>query len=55
MKYAKKINKPDLCQGYHQIPLAEKDRAKTAFRGPNRQLDEWNVVSYELKNGPRFF
>ena len=49
------FGKLDLRQGYHQIPLTEKDKAKTSFWGPNRQLYEWNVVPYSLKNAPPFF
>lgn len=35
--------------------MAEKDKTNTAFWGPNKQLNERNVDSYELKNAPRFF
>ena len=55
MKDAKVFSKLDLKRGYHQIPLAEKDKAKTNFWGPNRQLFKWNVVQYGLKNAPPFF
>ena len=49
------FNKLDLRSGYHQIPLAEKDKCKTAFWGMSRKLWEWNVVPFGLKNAPPFF
>ena len=45
----------DLRQGYHQIPVREKDKSKTTFWGANRKLWEWNEVPYGLKNAPPFF
>ena len=41
----------DLAQGYLQVPLAEKDRAKTAFRSPTG-FWEWTRMPYELKGSP---
>ena len=49
------FHKLDLRSGYHQIPLAEKDKCKTAFWGMSRKLWEWNVVPFGLKNAPPFF
>ena len=52
---AKIFIKLDLEQGYHEIPVKEEDKAKTAFWGARRQLYEWNVFPYGLKNAPPFF
>ena len=55
MQGAKIFSKLDLRSGYHQIPLREEDKGKTAFWGRNRKLWEWNVVPFGLKNAPPFF
>ena len=55
MKEANFFTKLDLRQGYHQIPISETDEYKTAFWGADRQLYEWNIVPYGLKNAPLFF
>ena len=44
----------DLRQGFNQIMIAEADRKKTAFHG-SRQLWEWNVMPFGLKNAPVMF
>ena len=35
--------------------MAEHDKGKTAFWGNRRQLWEWNVVPFGLKNAPPYF
>ena len=49
------FSKLDLRSGYHQIPLLERDKGKTAFSGKNRRLMEWNVVPFGLKIAPPYF
>ena len=49
------FSKLDLRSGYHQMPLREEDRCKTAFWGANRVLWEWPVVPFGLKNAPPYF
>lgn len=44
----------DLAAGYHQIPLAKKDREKTAFQTPEG-LFEFNVLIEGATNGPAVF
>ena len=44
----------DLAQGYLQMPLAEKDRAKTAFRSPTG-FWEGTRMPYGLKGSPATF
>ena len=44
----------DLAQGYLQVPLAEKDRPKTAFRSPTG-FWEWTRRPYGLKGSPATF
>ena len=55
MKGAKIFSKLDLRSGYHQMPLLEKDRAKTTFRGARRMQWKWCVVPFGLKNAPPYF
>ncbi|CAI5476226.1 unnamed protein product [Closterium sp. Yama58-4] len=44
----------DLRQGFNQIPLAEADKKKTAFHGPDGQY-EWNFLPFGLKSAsPEF-
>ncbi|KAF9745490.1 Retrovirus-related Pol polyprotein from transposon opus, partial [Nosema granulosis] len=51
MKYFSKL---DLKDGFFQIPLAEKDKHKTAFRIKHK-LYEWNVMPMGFKNAPAIF
>ena len=44
----------DLRQGFNQIMVAEADRKKTAFHG-SRQLWEWHVMPFGMKNAPVTF
>ena len=44
----------DLRQGFNQIVLVPKDRKKTAFHA-RKQLWEWLVMPFGLKNAPVFF
>lgn len=45
----------DLCQAYHQLEIAEEDKHKTAFRGPDGRLYEYNVCSFGLTTIPARF
>ena len=55
MKGAQLFSKLDLRSGYHQMGLREEDRSKTAFWGARRELWEWCVVPFGLKNAPSYF
>lgn len=44
----------DLASGYNQVPVAEADRAKTAFCTPFG-LFEWNRMPFRLCNAPSTF
>ena len=49
------FSKFDLRSRYHQMPLRQEDRAKTAFWGANQVLWEWLVVPFGLENAPPYF
>ena len=48
LAHAKYFSKIDLCKGYWQIPMDEKDKDKTAFQTPQGAF-QWNVMPFGLK------
>ena len=44
----------DLCSGYHQLPVADEARPKTAFSTPDGHY-EFNVLPFGVCNGPSAF
>ena len=54
LRGARVFSAVDLMQGYYQIPLAEADRHKTAFRTP-MGLFEFRVLPFGLTNAPAHF
>ena len=46
---AKYITTLDLAKGYWQVPMADKDREKTAFSSP---MDQFTVMPFSLSGTP---
>jgi hypothetical protein len=45
----------DCDTAFHQVPMSEEDREKTAFVVPDGSLHEYNVLSFGLCNAPSTF
>ena len=55
LKGAKYFSSLDLAHGYHQVPMAEKDIEKTAFRVGTGGLFEFVKMPFSVCNGPATF
>lgn len=55
MKGCKYFSSIDLRSAFHQLPLKESDKHKTAFRDPTGRLLEWNVASFGITTIPAVF
>ena len=55
LKGSKFFSSIDLKSAYHQLPLKESDKHKTAFRDPTGRLLEWNVASQGITTIPAVF
>ena len=51
---AKYVSKLDLRDGYHQVPIKESDKFKTAFTCRYGTF-EFNVMTFGFKNAPAHF
>ena len=55
LRSAKYISKIDLLKGFHQIPLENGSREKTAFTVPGRGLFQFKRMPFGLTNAPATF
>ena len=55
LRSAKYISKIDLLKGFHQIPLENGSREKTAFTVPSRGLFQFKRMPFGLPNAPATF
>ena len=55
LRSARYISKLDLCKGFHQVPLEESSRDKTAFTVSGRGLFQFKRMPFGLTNAPATF